>query len=213
MNADGTADVFIGLDVVSANTCYLDAARYTFPDAATVLGAVDDGGTMSSSTSQIDVCDIVVDAEANSATFGDGSFIADTTTGSTYGCLSTQFHTHVVNVSAFTEPITMSYHFADDCWQAPGDPCDDQIGTIEVPVPTDEPLCFPDVFEPNDFLEAPDTWTEIPSWGFSASANVCPGDVDIYNHRDLAYGGWVHATIVDLESTGQMEVTLWDLGI
>ena len=85
-----------------------------------------------------------------------------------------------------------------------------------VPVPTDEPLCFPDDFEPNDFLEAPDTWTEIPdySWGpWNASATVCPGDVDIYNHRNLAYGGWVHATIIDLESTGQMEVTLWDLGI
>ena len=120
LNDDGTADIFIGLDVVSANTCYLDAARYTFPDGATVLGAVDDGGTMSSSTSQIEVCEIVVDAEANSATFGDGSFIADTTTGSGWGCLSTTYHTHVVNVSAYTEPITMSYHFADDCWQAPG---------------------------------------------------------------------------------------------
>ena len=43
----------------------------------------------------------------------------------------TQYHTHVVNVSAYTEPITMSYHFADDCWQAPTDPCDDQIGTID----------------------------------------------------------------------------------
>ena len=32
LNADGTADIFIGLDMVSANTCYLDAAQIHIPD-------------------------------------------------------------------------------------------------------------------------------------------------------------------------------------
>ena len=100
-NDDGTADVIIGLSVVSATTEYVDAARYTFPEAVTVNGANDDGGTMPGSTSQIELCDIVVDTETNSAIFGDGSFLADSSSGSTYGCLSTTYHTHSVDNGIF----------------------------------------------------------------------------------------------------------------
>jgi len=214
---DGTADVYIGLQVTSATTEYLDAAKYTFPEEAMVYGGLDAGGTMPGSTSQIDVCDIVVDDATNSVIFGDGSFLADTTSGSTYGCMSTTYHQHVVNVSAYTDSITMTYHLADDCWQAPGEPCDDQFGEVVVPAPSDEPLCFPDDFEPNDFFESPDTWTPFPQYEWqtewTANVGICPGDVDIYVHKELAYGGWVHVEIIDFESTGEMEVTLWDLGI
>ena len=182
-----------------------------------VYGGLDAGGTMPGSTSQIDVCDIVVDDATNSVIFGDGSFLADTTSGSTYGCMSTTYHQHVVNVSAYTDSITMTYHLADDCWQAPGEPCDDQFGEVVVPAPSDEPLCFPDDFEPNDFFESPDTWTPFPQYEWqtewTANVGICPGDVDIYVHKELAYGGWVHVEIIDFESTGEMEVTLWDLGI
>ena len=96
--SDGIVDIYIGLDVVSATSNYLDAVRYTFPDAAMVIGAADEGGTMAGSTSHIEVCDIVVDAEANSVIFGDGSFIADNTLGSSHGCLSTTYHQHMSSV-------------------------------------------------------------------------------------------------------------------
>ena len=88
-NGDGTADVYIGLNVVSATTEYVDAARYGFPESATVLSAFDEGGTMPGSTSQIEVCDIIINEQINAAIFGDPQYLADTSSGSTYGCLST----------------------------------------------------------------------------------------------------------------------------
>ena len=218
-NGDGTADVYIGLNVVSATTEYVDAARYGFPESATVLSAFDEGGTMPGSTSQIEVCDIIINEQINAAIFGDPQYLADTSSGSTYGCLSTTYHRHVVTVSSYTDSIAMSYHLADDCWQAPTEPCDDQFGQVMVPPPTDEVFCLDDTYEPNNFFEAEDTWTLIPdysAWGGVWTAfdvGICPGDVDIYTAKDVQYGGWIRAEIIDLESTGQMEVTLWDLGI
>jgi hypothetical protein len=60
-------------------------------------------------------------------------------------------------------------------------------------------LFFMMILSLTTFLSHQTTWTEIPfySWSpWAVNATVCPGDVDMYNHRNLAYGGWVHATIV-----------------
>ena len=133
-----------------------------------------------------------------------------------WGCFWTGFHRFTVNVSAYTEPIEMGYLISDDCYQdfdGTLGVCGDIVGTISVDIPSDEPLCINDDNEPNDFLESPDTWTAIESWGYVDQNTICPGDIDIFTHRDLAYGGWVHMEIIDLESTGNMEVTIWDLGI
>ena len=130
--------------------------------------------------------------DGNVVTLGDSAGVNDPNVNpdGDWGCFHTGFHRFTVNVSAFTEPIEMGYLISDDCYQdfdGTLGVCGDIVGTISVDIPSDEPLCLNDDNEPNDFLESPDTWTAI-QWDYSDQNTICPGDIDIFTHRDLAYG-------------------------
>ena len=221
LNDDGTADIIIGLNMISPNNAWLSGVRFTFPDGMMVNGAVQNEGSQSS----YDYCGEVY-IEGSVVTFGDSAGVSDPNVNpdGDWGCLWGGFHRFTINVDAFTEPIEMGYLISDDCYldfDGTLGQCGDIVGSLPVDVPTDEPLCLNDDFEPNDFFEAPDTWTAVEypafeSWDgtpLTVNATVCPGDVDIYTVEDLGYGGWSRVEIIDLSSSGQMAVYLWDLSV
>jgi len=223
LKEDGTADIIIGLDMESPNNAWMSGARFTFPDGFVVNSAVQNEGTTGNAS--YEYCgDPYI--EGNVVTFGDSAGVndPDVNPDGDWGCLWSGFHRFTINVDAFDAPIDMGYLISDDCYpdfdNSEG-ACGDLVGNLPVPVPTDEPLCYNDDFEPNDFFESPDTWTSTvgypwQSWnGIPApqSATVCPGDVDIFTVEDLGYGGWVNIDIVDISSSGNMGVYLWDLSV
>ena len=220
LNDDGTADIIIGLDMVSPNWAWLSGVQFTFPEGMVINDAFQNEG----STSTYDYCGMYI--EGNVVTIGDSAGVNDPNVNpdGDWGCLWGGFHRFTINVDAFDAPIEMGYVIADDCYQdydGTLDVCADMVGALPVPVPTDEPLCYNDDFEPNDFFESPDTWTNVVGYPWQSfdgtpapqAATICPGDVDIFTVEDLGYGGWVNVDIVDVSSSGNMAVYLWDLSI
>jgi hypothetical protein len=198
-NLDGTSDIIVGINVVSEDVSWADAMRYTLPADIVILSAVNEQGGTS--------CELFVGD--NEVIIGDAASIADTTTGTGSGCMLTGYHQHRIIVETFATEFDMAWYLSDDCWNT----CGDQEGVVTVPIPTDQPLCYNDNFEPNDFFESPDTWTQIPYSGWSNNELViCPGDVDIYT-ADVDYGGWIHVEALDNGFSGEMLIFMWDISI
>jgi hypothetical protein len=211
LNDDGTADIIVGLNMISPNNAWLSGVRFTLPDDIVVNSAVQTEG----STSSYDYCDEVY-IEGSVVTFGDSAGVndPDVNPDGDWGCMWGGFHLFEINVGAFSAPIEMGYLISDDCYldfDGTLDVCGDITGTVPVDVPSDEPLCYDDVLEPNDFLGSSDTWTVVPLWGLNEDLTICPQDMDIFTVEELPYGGWVHIDIINTEATGEMQVLLWDL--
>ena len=117
---DGTVDIVIGLNSQSPDTSYIDAVRYTFPDNIIINSGDVVVGTMPDSTTSAQ-CDISFEVGTNSIIFGDASFIDDPFTGSSWGCIGTDSHEHVVNVNMFTDDVEIGYYLADDCYSTCND--------------------------------------------------------------------------------------------
>ena len=206
LNDDGTADVLVAVTVASPDVSYMDAIALTFPTDITINSGAVTSGTMPDGTSSA-TCGITLGTTANSIIFGDASFVDDPATGSGWGCFNFATHMFSVNVQAYFGDISVDYVLADDCYQS----CLDMTGTLTVPEPTDAPLCINDAFEPNDFLESPDTWT-VAGTGTS-DLTICPADIDIFTVPGLGYGGWLHLNIAIADTAENMTVSLWDLNI
>ena len=211
LNDDGTADILVGLNMVSPNNAWLSGVQFTLPAGVVVNSAVQNEGT----TSSYEYCGEVY-IEGGVVTFGDSAGVADPNVNpdGDWGCLWGGFHSFTINVNAFDAPVDMGYLISDDCYQdfdgALG-VCNDILGTLSVPVPTDAPLCFDDDFEPNDILGNSDTWTVVPLNGINDGLTICPQDMDIFTIEALPYGGWVNIELSDVDSTGEMQMFLWDL--
>ena len=212
LNDDATADIIVGVDMQSPNAAYLSGVQFTFPDGIVVNSAVQTEG----STGTYSYCGVYI--EGSVVTIGDSAGVndPDINPDGDWGCIWYGYHSFTINVDVYPAPIEMGYLISDDCYpdfdNSEGN-CADLIGTASVPVPTDEPLCYNDSFEPNDFFESPDTWTQIPYYGWSNNELViCPGDIDIYT-ADVDYGGWIHLEAIDNDASGEMEVYMWDLSI
>ena len=205
LNDDGTADVLLAVTVASPDVSYMDAIGLTFPADITINSGSVDSGTMPDGTSSA-TCAITLGEATNSIVFGDASFLDDPATGSGWGCFNFTTHMLSVNVQAYFGDISVDYYMADDCYQS----CLDLSGSLTVSEPSDVPLCYDDMFEPNDFLESPDTWTVAGSG--TSDLTICPGDLDIFTVPSLGYGGWVHLNIIATEGS-DMVVSLWDLNV
>ena len=211
LNEDGTADIIINWDNQSSDVSYADAIRYTFPAGIVINGAVDASGTMSGSTSSAGDCSITIDSETNSVIFGAADFLDDSESGSGWGCLNLTVHQHSINVSAYSEEISIDYYAADDCYQS----CGDFSGTMVAPVPEDNP-CFDDELESvyDHILGAPETYTPLTSGqSFYPDLSICPGDLDLFYVEDFEYGSRIDFETIDLGGSQVMWTFFWDLNI
>ena len=137
-------------DINSPDVSWADAVRFTFPEGTMIDTIYHDVGTSNGYA----YCGEYWDG--NVAIFGDTSSIADPTVGTGLGCYSSEYQ-FVVTVPTYTDSIEIVYYVSDDCWQS----CGDLEGAMWAPEPTDAPICVPDQFEPNDFFESEDTWTNL----------------------------------------------------
>ena len=205
-NLNGTSDIVLSLDINSPDVSWADGLRLTFPEGTMIDTIFHDVGTANT----YDYCGEYWDE--NVAIFGDSSSFADETAGSGLGCYSSEYQ-FVVRVPTYTDSIEIGYYLSDDCWQS----CGDLQGTIMAPEPTDAPICNADDFEPNDFFESEDTWTNLNdecSWcaDWSYELEVCQGDIDIYEVT-VDYGGWINIEIIKEDNASEGVLTMWDLGL
>ena len=200
-NLDGTSDIIIGINIASPDVSWADAISFTFPDGITINGHTNELGGASGDGMYAE--HIV----GNTIYLGDTTTFSDPNTGTGSGPFTTTYHQVSINVNTYTTEIDIAWYMSDDCWQS----CGDLEGVVTAPIPTDEPLCYNDSLEPNDFLGSSDTWTVVPSWGLNDDLSICPQDWDIFTVEELQYGGWVHIELSDIDSTGEMQMFFWDL--